>query len=96
MQDKTLEQLTDENFGTVIESFIEREADGTDEMEASTFFRLWDEIEKKRAKPTIEVEVNIVEGKLVLSLEKPALNVSVRENEIVTPYERIIVRKAFF
>jgi hypothetical protein len=42
------------------------------------------------------VEVNIVDGKLALSLEKSALNVSVRENEIVTPYERIIVRKAFF
>jgi hypothetical protein len=96
MKDKTLEQLTDEEFETVIENFIEQEAGGMDEMEASTFFRLWDEIEKKRAKPTIEVEGNIMEGKLVLSLEKPALNVSVRENEIVTPYERIIVRKAFF
>jgi len=92
MKDKTLEQLTDEEFETVIENFIEQEAEGTDEMEVSTFFRLWDEIEKKRAKPTIEVEVNIVEGKLALSLEKPALNVSVHENEMVTPYERIIVR----
>ena len=73
MKDKTLEQLTDEEFNTVIENFIEREAEGTDEMEASTFFRLWDEIEKKRTKPTIEVEGNIVDGKLVLSLEKPAL-----------------------
>ena len=92
MKEKALEQLTDAEFETVIENFIEQEAEGTDEMEASTFFRLWDEIEKKRAKPTIEVEGNIVEGKLVLSLEKPALNVSVRDNEIVTPYERIIVR----
>jgi hypothetical protein len=41
---------------------------------------------------TIEVEGNIVEGKLVLSLSQPALNVSVRDNEIVTPYERIVVR----
>ena len=62
------------------------------EIEVSTFFQLWDEIERKRIKPTIEVEGNIVEGELVLSLEKPALNVFVRENEIVTPYERIIVR----
>jgi hypothetical protein len=40
MKDKTLEQLTDEEFGTVIESFIEREAEGTDEIEYSTFFQL--------------------------------------------------------
>ncbi len=92
MKYKTLEQLTDEEFETVIENFIEQEAEGTDEMEASTFFRLWNEIEKNRAKPTIEVEGNIMEGKLVLSLEKPAFNVSVHENEIITPYERIIVR----
>ena len=70
MKEKTLEQLTDEEFETVIENFIELEAEGMDEMEASTFFRLWDEIEKKRAKSTIEVEGNIMEGKLVLSLEK--------------------------
>ncbi|MFQ6039650.1 MAG: hypothetical protein ACE5PV_02235 [Candidatus Poribacteria bacterium] len=92
MKDKSLEKLTDEEFNKVIENFIEREAEGTDEMEVSTFFQLWDEIEKKRIKQTIEVEGNIVEGKLVLSLEKPALNISVHENEIVTPYERIIVR----
>lgn len=92
MKDKTLEQLTDEEFENVIENFISQEASGTDEIEVSTFFRLWDEIEKKRTLPTIEVEGNIVEGKLVLSLEKPALNVLVSNNEIVTPYERIIVR----
>ena len=73
MKDKTLEQLTDEEFGTVIESFIELEAEGTDKMEASTFLRLWSEIEKKRAKPTIEVEGNIVDGKLVLSLSQHSL-----------------------
>ncbi|MBC8231640.1 hypothetical protein H8E77_18985, partial [bacterium] len=46
MKEKTLEQLTDEEFETVIENFIEREAEGMDEMEASAFFRLWNEIEK--------------------------------------------------
>ena len=92
MKDKTLEQLTDEEFETVIENFIEQEAEGTDEMEVSTFFQLWNEIEKKRVKPTIEVEGNIVEGRLVLSLSQQALNVSVNENEIITPYERIVVR----
>ena len=84
--------MTDEEFETVIENFIEQEAEGTNEMEASTFFRLWNEIEKKRKKPIIEVEGNIVDGRLVLSLEKPASNVSVHDNEIVTPYERIVVR----
>ena len=60
MKDKTLDELTDEEFETVIENFIEQEAEGTDEMEVSTFFQLWDDIEKKRPKPTIEVEGNIV------------------------------------
>jgi len=92
MKDKTLEQLTDEEFETVIENFIEQEAEGTDEMEVSTFFQSWDEIERNRVKPTIEVEGNIVEGRLVLSLPQQALNVSINENEIITPYERIVVR----
>ena len=38
MKDKSLEKLADEEFNKVIENFIEREAEGTDEMEASTFF----------------------------------------------------------
>ena len=92
MTEKTLEQLTDEEFQSVIENFIEQGASGTDEMCMSTFFRLWDDIEKKRPKPTIEVQGSIVAGKLVFSLPQPVLNVSVRENEIVTPYERIVVR----
>jgi len=58
MEDRTLEELTDEEFKTVIENFIEEEAEGMDEIEVSTFFRLWDGIEKKRAKPAIEVEGN--------------------------------------
>ncbi len=91
MTEKTLEHLTDEEFQSVIENFIEQGALGTDEMELSTFFRLWDDIEKQRPKPMIEVLGNIVAGKLVLSLPQPVLNVSVRENEIVTPYERIVV-----
>lgn len=91
MTEKTLEQLTDEEFQSVIENFIEQGASGTDEMELSTFFRLWDDIEKQRPKPTIEVEGKVVAGKLVLSLPQPVWNVSVRENEIVTPYERIVV-----
>ena len=91
MTEKTLEHLTDEEFQSVIENFIEQGASGTDEMEVSTFFRLWDDIEKQRPKLTIEVDGNIVAGKLVLSLPQPVWNVSVRENEIVTPYERIVV-----
>lgn len=67
MKDKTLEQLTSEEFEDVIENFISQEASGTFDFEVSTFFRLWDKIEKKRTLPTIEVEGNIVEGKLVES-----------------------------
>lgn len=58
-------------------------------MEASAFFRLWNEIEKNRAKPTIEVEGNIMDGKLVFSLEESALNISVHENHKPLLIQRI-------
>ena len=92
IEEKHLRELTDEEFDTVIEGAIEQIDDDTDELEMSTFFRLWNQIERKRLKPVIQVTARVVGGQLTLTLPQTAPpNVSVHENTVTTPYEQIVV-----
>ncbi len=50
MMKKLLTELPPEQFEKAINNFIEREAAGYDELEASTFFALLDKIDKEREK----------------------------------------------
>ena len=58
-KEKRLRELTDEEFDTTIEGFVEQIDDDTGEMEMSTFFRLWNEIERKRTKPVVQVAARV-------------------------------------
>jgi hypothetical protein len=45
---KLTTELPPEQFEEAINNFIEREASGSDELEATTFFALLDKIDKER------------------------------------------------
>lgn len=86
---KTLEDLTTEEFEQLLDDFIERE---DEEMGASTFFAALELIDKERRREIIDVEGEILDGKLVLSLSKeiPAW-VEVHGNEILLDENRKII-----
>lgn len=92
MVKKLITELPPEQFEEAINNFIEREAAGYDELEASTFFALLDKIDKEREKEMLEVEGQIVDGQLHLTLQNsPLSDVVVHENEIELPNVKIVV-----
>jgi len=89
---KLITELPPEQFEEAINNFIEREATGCDELEASTFFVLLEEIDKERKKEVLEVEGQIVDGQLHLTLQNsPLSDVDVHENEIELSNVKIVV-----
>lgn len=92
MVKKLITELPHEQFEEAINNFIEREASGYDELEASTFFALLEKIDKEREKEVLEVEGQIVDGQLDLTLQNSSLSdVAVYENKVELPDVTIVV-----
>lgn len=93
MVKKLITELPAAEFEEAINSFIDREAAGYDELEAETFFSLLEKIDKEREKEVLKVEGQIVDGQLHLFLQNsPLSDVAVHDNEIELPEVKIVVR----
>jgi len=93
MVEKSLTEMSYDEFQVLIDGYIERSSRETGEMPASTFFELLFERLAARARRTIEVTGRIVDRELVLSLPGPeSVPVQVQGNQIFVGDQRIVVR----
>lgn len=93
MTEKSLTEMSYDEFQALIDGYIERSSQQTGEMPASVFFELLFERLAARARQTIEVTGRIVDKKLVLSSPgSESAPVQVRGNQIFVGDQRIVVR----
>ena len=93
MVEKSLSEMSYDEFQVLIDGYIERSSRQTGEMPASVFFELLFERLAARARRTIKVTGHIVDRKLVLSLPRPETTlVQVQGNQIFVGDQRIVVR----
>ena len=71
MSERTLLDLSDEEFNTLIEQYIERGTQETDDIDADLFFDALADFMDGPAETTIELEGQWQEGYLSLSPESP-------------------------
>ena len=86
MKAQTFDELSQEEFNQLINGFIERE---DDEMELSTFFQVMKELETKRNTEVVELEGEIVDGKVVFDTPAP---LPVQTNEIYIGDTKIVLK----
>jgi hypothetical protein len=90
MNEQVITEMEYEDFLSLIDGYIERSSQEYDEIPASVFFELLFKRMAKAATETIELEVEIVDDKLVL--QPPVGAVQVTNNEILIGDRRIVVK----
>ena len=95
MTEKLLTEMNYNEMSALINDYIDRSAQHSGEMPASTFFPLLFANLAQRVKKTFEVEGRIVNGQLVfLTSDAPSSELYVQNNQIVIGEQRIVVRLA--
>jgi hypothetical protein len=93
MPENNTQDLSFDEFERALDEFLEREAEGFDELPASTFFELMAKIEQERMENPIELEAEITDGNIHFALSNDAeTSVTTRQNEIIVEGRRILVR----
>lgn len=62
------EDLSSEELEQIVTNFIARDGPGPGDLPADTFFALWTQFEAQRRAQVIELEQDIIAGKIVLSV----------------------------
>ena len=89
----TFDEIDIDEFQSIADGFIERSSHEFGEMPASSFFELLFEKMAERVTETIELEGEVVDNQLVLSLRAEfGTAVHVKNNEILIGDRRIIVK----
>jgi len=77
------EDLSAEELEQLVADFVDRDGPGLGDLPADTFFALWERFEAERRKQVIELEQDIIEGEIVLSVAPTSPEaVQVERNEI--------------
>ncbi|MEZ4862836.1 MAG: hypothetical protein R3C14_16080 [Caldilineaceae bacterium] len=93
MAEKLLTEMSYDEVGALMDSFIERSSQESGEMPAKSFFELLFAQVAQRVQKTLEVEGRIVDGQLVFTLPKlSGRNFYVQDNQIVIGEQRIVVK----
>lgn len=93
MMEKALTEMNYDEFQSLIEGYIDRSAQESGEMPASSFFELLFDQMAERVTETIELEGEIVGNQLILRLPiDRETAVQVQDNEIVVGDQRIVVK----
>ncbi len=93
MIEKALTEMNYDEFQSLIEGYIDRSAQESGELPASSFFELLFDRMAERVTEIIELEGEVVGNKLILRLPADQQTaVHVQDNEIVVGDRRIIVR----
>jgi uncharacterized protein YheU (UPF0270 family) len=93
-QTQTPEDLSPEELERIVADFVARDGPGPGDLPADTFFALWERFEAERRDQVIELEQDIIEGEIVLSVAPTSPDVvQVEQNEIrLEDGRRIVLR----
>ncbi len=64
---RTVDSILTEEWERIVDEFIEREAEGFDELPADTFFTAWATLETSEPLP-LPVQIRISDGQVLLSV----------------------------
>lgn len=93
MSEDRIKTMDFDTFQSVADDFIDRSSQEFGEMPASSFFELLFEKLAERVTETVEVEGEIVNNQLVLTLPVDVETaVQVKDNEILVGDRRIVVK----
>jgi len=82
-------EISAEEWEQVVEEFIEREAEGFDELSADTFFTAWATLETLEPAP-LPVQIRIANGEVILSAP-PDVGIHAEGNRLHLEDGRILV-----
>ena len=89
---KQLSEMSQAEFDDLVEDAIDRMATGYGEMPAGIFLDLLAERIATRADETLNLSLEIIGGKLVITPDREVAGVVVRGNEIVSGRYRLVLR----
>ena len=92
MSQQTFAEMSETEFDTLIDGYIDREATGYGEIPAEIFFDLLLERIAARAGETLNLEIVVVEDRLVITPDREASDVVVRGNEILVGEHRLVLQ----
>ena len=86
---ETIESISAEEWEQLVGEFIDREAEGFDELPASTFFEAWAAIEEMEP-VSVPVQIRIQEGQISL-IAPPDIGLKAEENQLRLEDGRVLV-----
>lgn len=89
---KRFGEMSQAEFDDLVAGYIDRMAAGYGEMPAEIFLDLLAERIATKADETINLSLEVVGGKLVITPDREVAGVVVRENEIVTGRYRLVLK----
>jgi hypothetical protein len=86
---ETIESISAEEWEQLVDKFIEREAEGFDELPANTFFEAWAAIEKMEP-VLVPVQIRVRDGQVSL-IAPPDIGLQAEENQLRLEDGRVLV-----
>jgi len=90
MSQQAFAEMSETEFDTLVESYIDREATGYGEMPADIFFDLLLERSLAKARQPLNLEVTVVDDHVVIIPDRETSDVIVRGNEILVGERRLV------
>lgn len=91
---KRFSEMSQAEFDDLVEDAIDRMASGYGEMSAEIFLDLLAERIATKAEETVNLSLEIIGEKLVITPDREVAGVVVRENEILTGRYRLVLNLA--
>jgi hypothetical protein len=91
---KRLSEMSQVEFDDLVAGYIDRMAAGYGEMPAEIFLDLLAERIATKAEETVNLSLEMVDGKLVITPDREVAGVVVRGNEIVAGRYRLVFKLA--
>jgi hypothetical protein len=89
---KRFSEMSQAEFDDLVAGYIDRMASGYGEMPAENFLDLLAERIAINADKTVNLSLEMVGGKLVITPDREVAGVVVRENEILTGRYRLVLK----
>jgi hypothetical protein len=94
MSSQTFAEMSEAEFNTLIDNYIEREAASYSEMPAEIFFDLLLERSAAKTRQPLHLEVTVVDDHLVIIPDREVGDVIVRGNEVLVGERRLVFQLA--
>jgi len=87
---ETIESISTEEWEQLVGEFIEREAEGFNELPADTFFEAWATIEEMKPAP-VPVQIRVRAGRIFSLVTPPDAGLKAEENRLQLEDGRVLV-----